>query len=317
SGGQQPERSRCTAFRAGMLAGLVGCKLLWEVGFIGELPTMSLGQGQRVEPLASRYRSRGGVEQVDLQLTGKNVLVTGAGQGVGHRIAEAFVAEGANVAFSYNTSGQGAEEAAAAARADGVKAVAIQADISRGDDVTRLVSTTKAELGSVDILINNAAYTEPGGFLDLDADALVRMVEVTVVGTFRVTQAVVREMVDNGGGSIVSLMGDSGRVGESKLSAVATSRSSTMGLMKSVAKEFGRHNVRANTVSLGLVQSEKFDHHTGHADDERMARIVKMYPLRRVGQTSDIPPMVLLLASPLSGWTTGQTVSVNGGYSMV
>ena len=125
-------------------------------------------------------------------------------------------------------------------------------------------------------------------------------------------------MVEAGnGGSIVSLMGDSGRVGESRLAAVATSRSSTMGLMKSVAKEFGRHDVRANTVSLGLVQSEKFAHHTGHADDERMARIRKMYPLGRVGRPDDVPPMVLLLASPLAGWITGQTVSVNGGYSMV
>lgn len=254
---------------------------------------------------------------MDLQLAGANVLVTGAGQGVGRRIAEAFVAEGANVAFGYNSSGDGAEEAAAAARASGVKAVAVQADIANGDDVARLVSTTIAELGSIDVLVNNAAYTQPGAFLDLGADELAKMVAVTVLGTFQVTQAVVAHMVDNGGGSIVSLMGDSGRVGESKLSAVATTRSTTMGLMKSVAKEFGRNNIRANTVSLGLVQSEAFDHHTNHADDERMARIVKMYPLRRVGRPSDVPPMVLLLASPLSSWTTGQTVSVNGGYAMV
>lgn len=254
---------------------------------------------------------------MDLQLAGKNVLVTGAGQGVGRRIGEAFAREGTNVAFAYRSSADGAEAAAAEARAAGVKAVAIQADIAAAGDVARLVETAIGELGSIDVLVNNAAYTEPGAFLDLDAEALVRMVGVTVVGTFRVTQAVVAHMVDNGGGSIVSLMGDSGRVGESKLSAVATSRSSTMGLMKSVAKEFGRNGIRANTVSLGLVQSEAFDHHTNHADDERLARIVKLYPLRRVGRPDDVPPMVLLLASPLSSWTTGQTVSVNGGYSMV
>lgn len=254
---------------------------------------------------------------MDLQLDGQNILITGAGQGVGRRIAEAFAAEGANVAFAYHTSGDGAEEGATAARALGVKAVAIHADIASANDVDRLVTTATAELGPIDVLVNNAASTEPGPFLDLDADALVKMLEVTVVGMFRLTQAVVAQMVDNGGGSIVSLMGDSGRVGESKLSAVATSRSSTMGLMKSVAKEFGRNNIRANTVSLGLVRSEKFAHHTNDADDERMARIVKMYPLGRVGQTSDVPPLVLLLASPLAGWITGQTVSVNGGYSMV
>jgi NAD(P)-dependent dehydrogenase (short-subunit alcohol dehydrogenase family) len=255
---------------------------------------------------------------MDLQLAGKNVLVTGAGQGVGRRIADAFVAEGANVAFSYHSSADGAEVGATAARAAGVKAVAIPADIASADDVTRLVETAVAELGPIDVLVNNAAYTEPGPFLDVDAEALVRMVEVTVVGMFRLTQAVVGRMVEAGtGGAIVSLMGDSGRVGESRLSAVATSRASTMGLMKSVAKEFGRHGIRANTVSLGLVRSAKFAHHTDNADDERMARIVKMYPLGRVGQPDDVPPMVLLLASPLAGWITGQTISVNGGYSMV
>ena len=259
---------------------------------------------------------------MDLHLDGKNVLVTGAGQGVGRLIAEAFAAEGANVSFSYNSSAAGAEEGAAAANASGVKALAIQADLAKADDVEQLVATTIDELGSIDVLINNAAYTEPGPFLDVDADALVRMLEVTVVGMFRLTQSVVGHMVDrhqrgDGGGSIVSLMGDSGRVGESKLSAVATTRSSTTGLMKSVAKEFGRNDIRANTVSLGLVQSEKFEHHTGNADEERMKRIVKMYPLGRVGQTTDVPPMVLLLASPLSAWTTGQTVSLNGGYAMV
>ncbi len=258
---------------------------------------------------------------MDLQLSGRNVLVTGAGQGVGRRIGQAFAAEGANVVFAYHSSAEGAEKAAAEATASGATALALRADISRPDDVDALVAATIAELGSIDVLINNAAYTEPGPFLDLDADALVRMVEVTVVGTFRLTQAVVGHMVDpdrdRPGGSIVSLMGDSGRVGESKLSAVATTRSSTMGLMKSVAKEFGRHGVRANTVSLGLVRSERLDHHTNNADDERMARIVRMYPAGRIGEIDDVPPLVLLLASPLAGWITGQTVSINGGYAMV
>ena len=194
--------------------------------------------------------------------------------------------------------------------------MAVKADLTSQDDVDRMVAAVTGELGGIDVLVNNAAHTEPGPFLDLDPDALARMVEVTIVGTFRLTQAVVAQMVERGGGSIVSLMGDSGRVGESKLSAVATTRSSTMGLMKSVAKEFGRSGIRANTVSLGLVRSERLDHHTNNASDERMARIVKMYPLGRIGETSDIPPIVLLLASPLAGWITGQTISVNGGYAM-
>ena len=255
---------------------------------------------------------------MDLQLAGKNVLVTGAGQGLGLAIAAAFADEGANVAFAYNASSEGAEKGAAAAQEAGRAALAIRCDVTSGRDVQRTVDEVIRQLGSIDVLVNNAAYTDTGPFLDIDADDLQRMVDVTVMGSLRVTQAVVRHMVDVGiEGSIVSLMGDSGRVGESRLAGVAATRASTMGLMKSVAKEFGRNGIRANTVSLGLVRSERFAHHTGNADDERMARIAKMYPLRRVGVPGDVPPMVLLLASPLSGWTTGQTISVNGGYSMV
>ncbi len=255
---------------------------------------------------------------MDLQLAGKNVLVTGAGQGLGLAIASAFADEGANVAFAYNASSEGAEKGAAAAQEAGREALAIRCDVTSGHDVQRAVDEVIRGLGSIDVLVNNAAYTDTGPFLDIDADDLQRMVDVTVMGGLRVTQAVVRHMVDADiEGSIVSLMGDSGRVGESRLAGVAATRASTMGLMKSIAKEFGRNGIRANTVSLGLVRSERFAHHTGNADDERMARIAKMYPLRRVGVPGDVPPMVLLLASPLSGWTTGQTISVNGGYSMV
>lgn len=280
---------------------------------------------------------------MDLKLAGSNVLVTGAGQGLGRTIADAFVAEGANVAYGYHSSAQGAEQAVAAAAERGVRALAIGADVSEPDEVDRLVGEAVDGLGSIDVLVNNAAYTDTGPFVELAPDDLRRMIDVTVYGTALVTQAVVRHMAsdfkgrgqgdgsdfkgrgqrtaasDGGGsgGAIVSLMGDSGRVGESRLAGVAATRASTTALMKSVAKEFGRKGIRANTVSLGLVRSERFDHHTGSADAERLERIAKMYPLGRVGVPSDVPPMVLLLASPLSGWITGQTVSVNGGYSMV
>ena len=255
---------------------------------------------------------------MDLQLAGKNVLVTGAGQGLGLAIAEAFAAEGSNVAFGYHSSSEGAEKGAAAAQESGGTALAVRCDVTSQDDVDRTVGEVAGALGCIEVLINNAAYTGTGPFVDADPDELARMVDVTVMGTLRMTQAVVRHMVEADiAGSIVSLMGDSGRVGESRLAGVAATRASTTGLMKSIAKEFGRNGIRANTVSLGLVRSERFAHHTGNADDERMARIAKMYPLRRVGVPADVPPMVLLLASPLSSWITGQTVSVNGGYSMV
>jgi len=143
------------------------------------------------------------------------------------------------------------------------------------------------------------------------------IVDVTVTGTLRITQAVARGMAKRGAGAIVNLMGDSGRVGESGLLVTGTTRASTVGLTRSLAKELARHGIRANCVSLALVQTDSLEAHAGGADDERMKKILAQYPLRRVGRPDDVTPMILLLASPLSGWTTGQVVSVNGGYAMV
>ncbi|MDA3040305.1 MAG: SDR family oxidoreductase, partial [Actinomycetota bacterium] len=166
-------------------------------------------------------------------------------------------------------------------------------------------------------LVNNAAATQSKPFLETTEADWAPQIDVTVGGTLRLVHAVVKGMVERGSGSIVSLMGDSGRVGESRLLVTATTRATTTALTKSLAKEFGRNGVRANAVSIALVRTENLDAHTGQADDERMARIRAMYPLGRLGRPEDITPTILLLASPLSSWTTGQVLSVNGGYAMV
>lgn len=262
-----------------------------------------------------RALQSGGV--IDLRLTGTTVLVSGAGQGLGRAIGTAFAAQGAHVAFGYNSSAAGAEEAAAAVRAGGGRAIAVPLDIRRDDAVQAAVRRVTEELGSIGVLINNSAVTGRGPFLDTDAAEWERQVEVTVTGTLRVTHAVVAAMIEAGaGGAIVNLLGDSGRVGESGLLVTATTRASTIGLTKSVAKEFARHGIRANAVSIGLVQTDNFAGHAGGTDDERMARIIALYPLRRLGRPEDVTPTILLLASPCSSWTTGQVISVNGGYAM-
>jgi 3-oxoacyl-[acyl-carrier protein] reductase len=132
----------------------------------------------------------------------------------------------------------------------------------------------------------------------------------------RITHAVAKKMATRRAGAIVNLMGDSGRVGESGLLVTAATRASTIGLTKSLAKELARHNIRANGVSLALVQTENLAEHAGGVADERMQKVLALYPLRRLGRPDDVTPMILLLASPRSSWTTGQVVSVNGGYAM-
>lgn len=254
---------------------------------------------------------------IDLGLAGTTALITGAGQGLGRAIGVAFAEQGANVVFGYHRSGEGAEAAAALARASGVASVAVALDLRSDDGVQAGLAQAIDAVGPIGVLVNNAAATGRGPFLDTASADWNAQVDVTVTGTLRITHAVAAHMVQTArGGAIVNLMGDSGRVGESGLLVTATTRASTVGLTKSLAKELARYQIRANAVSMGLVQTDNFAEHAGGTEDERMARIIAQYPLRRLGRAADVTPMILLLASPLSGWTTGQIVSVNGGYSM-
>jgi 3-oxoacyl-[acyl-carrier protein] reductase len=256
---------------------------------------------------------------VDLQLGGTTVLVTGAGQGLGRALGLGFAAEGAHVAFHYHSAAAGAEKAAAEAAELGVRAVAVGGDLRDAAAVAAIVDRTESALGPIGVLVNNAAVTKRQRFLDSGPQDWAAQIDVTVTGTVQLTHAVATRMAARGAGAIVNLMGDSGRVGESGLLVTATARSATVGLTKSLAKELARFGIRANAVSLALVRTENFDAHAGTdtaAAEETMQKILAQYPLRRVGRPADVVPMVLLLASPLSSWTTGQVISLNGGYAM-
>lgn len=254
---------------------------------------------------------------MDLRLAGSTVLITGAGQGLGRALGLGFAAEGARVAFHYHSSAEGAEAAAVEATERGAPSIAVGGDLRDAEAVAAIVKRTEAELGPIGTLVNNAAVTRSQRFLESAPQDWAAQIDVTVTGTLQITHAVATGMSGREGGSIVSLMGDSGRVGESGLLVTATARSTTVGLTRSLAKELARYGVRANAVSLALVRTDHFESHAGgDEDDERMRKIVAQYPLRRLGRPEDITPMVLLLASPLSSWTTGQVISVNGGYAM-
>jgi NAD(P)-dependent dehydrogenase (short-subunit alcohol dehydrogenase family) len=253
---------------------------------------------------------------MELGLADKVVLVTGAGQGLGRAIGLAFAAERAHVVFHHRSSGEGAEAAAAQARGFGGKSLAVGADLRIESEVTSAIDRVERAIGPIDVLVNNAAATQRKLFLETTPADWDAQIDVTVKGMLRVTHAVVGRMAARGSGAVVNLMGDSGRVGESRLLVTATARAATVGLTKSLAREFARAGIRANCVSIALVQTDRFDAHAGGADDERMKKIVAQYPLGRVGRAEDVTPMILLLSSPRAAWITGQIVSVNGGYAM-
>jgi len=250
---------------------------------------------------------------MDLGLKGKTALVTGAARGVGREIALSLAAEGANVAVNYRNSGVEADELVSEIAAKGVKAEAYKTDVANFAAVKTMVDEIVENFGGLNILINNAGLALRQRFIETKPENWHRQIDACLYGAIHCCYAVAPHLEAAKNGRIVSVIGDSSRVGESGLAIVAAARAGVVALMKSLAREFGRSGTTANTVSLGLVE-------TAHDKDwveANREKLVKLYPVRRLGQPGDVAPMVTLLASPHSGWITGQVISVSGGFSMV
>jgi NAD(P)-dependent dehydrogenase (short-subunit alcohol dehydrogenase family) len=250
---------------------------------------------------------------MDLKLRGKVALVTGGARDVGREIALTLAAEGAAVAINYRNAADAAQAVVETIRTTGGQALACQADIADYDAVRAMVSEVVTAFGGLNILINNAGLALRGRFVDTSPVDWRRQIDVCLYGAIHCCHAAAPHFEAVGNGRVVSIVGDSSRVGESGLAIVAAARAGVIALMKSLAKELGRSGTTANTVSLGLVE-------TAHDRDWLEAnreRLTKLYPLRRLGRQGDVAPMVALLASDHASWITGQVISISGGFSMV
>jgi 3-oxoacyl-[acyl-carrier protein] reductase len=253
---------------------------------------------------------------VEIDLSEHRALVTGAGQGVGRGIARTLGAAGAEVFVNDLV-----EERAAGVVAE------IEADGGRAStaifDVTDFASVQAkfAELGLVDILVNNAGNAgkpDTMGFEDMkyfheeDPSAWDAYIRVNLYGVMNVTRAALPAMCDAGWGRVVTIVSDAGRVGEPKQAAYCAAKAGAAGLVRSVAREVGRFGVTANSIALGTMNQME----NPPEQEEMFAPMLKRYVIRRRGLPSDVAGMTLFLASELSEWITGQTIPVNGGYSV-
>ncbi len=250
---------------------------------------------------------------MDLSLKGRVALVTGAARDVGREIALTLAAEGAAVAVNYHSSADEAEGVVQSIRAHGGTARAYGADVSDHASVKAMVDRIAAELGGLDILVNNAGLARRQRFVETSPADWKRQIDVCLYGAIHCCHAAAPHLEARGSGRIVSIVGDSSRVGESGLSIVAAARAGVIALMKSLAKELGRSGITANTVALGLVETA---HDQAFVEANR-ERLTKLYPLRRLGRAEDVAPTVALLASDRGAWITGQVISISGGFSMV
>ncbi len=251
---------------------------------------------------------------MQLSLEGKVALVTGGGRDTGAEIARELAALGATIAVNYRKSEAEADDLVAELRASGSTARSYRADISDYDQVQAMIEAIIADYGRIDILVNNAGYVKYQRFVDSTPADWKAQIDTCLYGALHCSHAVASHFIQQNGGRIINIVGDSSRIGEANLALAAAARGATVQLGKSIARELGRNNVTVNTVSLGLIQ-------TSHSDPDFLAKnmdkIVKAYPLRRIGQADDVAPIVAFLATDAASWVTGQVISVNGGFSMV
>ena len=246
-------------------------------------------------------------------LKGRVALVTGGARDVGRAISLGLAAQGAAVVVNYHRSGTEAEAVAAEIRQAGGQAMAIGCDISNRQDVQAMVDRTVAQWGGLNILINNAGLVYRKRFAETTPEEWKQQIDVCLYGALNCSHAAWPHLeAQKGQGRIISIMGDSSRVGESGLAIGAAARAGTIALMKTLARET-RSSTTCNSISLGLIETA----HDPAFIEANRERLVKLYPLRRLGQAHDVEPMVTLLASDQGSWITGQTLSVSGGYCMV
>ena len=244
-------------------------------------------------------------------LAGKVAVVTGASKGIGAGIAKALAAAGAAVAVNYASSREGADRVVAAITGAGGKAVAVQGDVSRLADVQRLFAETAQHLGPVDVLVNNAGVYQFSPLDGVTEAEFHRHFNTNVLGLLLATQEAARHFGDRGGsviniGSVVSLTTPPDSVVYTATKAAVTS------ITRVLSKELAPRKIRVNSIDPGAVETEG-THVMGMIGSDFEQQIVAQTPLGRLGQPDDIAPIAVFLASPESGWLTGEVLTASGG----
>ncbi|MEH7234805.1 3-oxoacyl-[acyl-carrier-protein] reductase [Bacillus sp. JJ1562] len=245
-------------------------------------------------------------------LNGKVALVTGASRGIGRTIAIELAKAGAKVAVNYSGSEQKANEVVDEIKALGQEAFAIQANVSDADSVANMVKEVIASFGSLDILVNNAGITRDNLLMRMKEEEWDDVININLKGVFLSTKAVTRQMMKQRSGKIIniaSIVGVSGNPGQANYVAA---KAGVIGLTKTAAKELASRNINVNAVAPGFITTDMTD----KLPEDVKNDMLKLIPLARFGETTDISGVVLFLASDQSNYMTGQTLHIDGGMVM-
>ena len=245
------------------------------------------------------------------RLKGKVAVVTGASKGIGAAIAEHFAAEGAAVVVNYASSKAGAEAVVKRITQKDGKALAVQGDVSKPEDIQRLFAETKKAFGKLDILVNNAGIYEFSPLESITAEHFHKQYNLNVLGLLLTTQEAVKHIGPTGG-SIINLSSVAATMAPATASVYSGTKAAVNAITASLAKELGPRKIRVNAINPGMVESEGL-HAAGMAEGDFRKQIEAQTPLGRIGQPQDIAPAAVYLASSESAWVTGETLYISGG----
>ncbi len=245
------------------------------------------------------------------KLAGKVAVVTGASKGIGASIAEYLAAEGASVVVNYASSKAGADKVVSAITAKGGKAVAVQADVSKKDDITRLFAETKKAYGKLDILVNNAGVYDFKPLDQITAEHFHKQFDLNVLGLLLTTQEAVK-LIGPEGGSIINISSIVGQMPVGTASVYSATKAAVDAITVALSKELGPRKIRVNSLNPGMVETEGL-HSVGFAESDFRKMVEAQTPLGRIAQPEDIARAAVFYASDDAGWVTGQTLILAGG----
>ncbi|WP_441000191.1 3-oxoacyl-[acyl-carrier-protein] reductase [Fodinibius sp. SL11] len=249
---------------------------------------------------------------MSLSLEGKTALVTGGSRGIGRAIALTLADYGADVAITFASSVDAANEVKEEIEAKGCRSKAIQADAVKLDKAEEVINELINDWEKLDILVNNAGITRDNLILRMSEEQWDQVIDTNLKSIFNYSKAVAKPMMRNRGGSIINISSVVGLSGNAGQSNYAASKAGIIGFTKSYAKEFASRNIRANVVAPGYITTEMTD----ELDEKISEAIEEETPMARAGDAEEVANTVLFLASDLSSYITGETVRVDGGMAM-